>query len=572
MRALWNRAPLLLAAVFLAALLMPAVHAGETPAKGRVLAGKVVDEEGQPVAGAKVMLERNEPVVTRESGVFEILNPPTETHTLAVYQPGFAPLVVPRLEIAEKDLRVDLGTLTLRKAAVLEGRVADPEGKPVAGAKVIASILAAAVMDRFKGSIQENPGNLVTDAEGRFRLKEVHPREKFTVYVQRTGYIDETLQVTRVTAGQPLEIVLRPEAAISGRVIDEAGEPVANATVRFMPEARTAENEWRGAAATGPDGSFLLEKLDAGPARLVAAAEECGTAEIDLTLEAGEDRKNVVLRLRAEGPTLEGRVSDSQGRPVAGASVHVMLVMPLANRGSATTDENGRFRLDGLLLGEVTVYASHPENSRSIQRKVLLQPGRNEIDLAFPPGHPVSGRVVNDQGVPVADSSIRIESTDPLKVSCQCTTAADGSFITCELPDGNYQIHAWSGEQGGTPWLPVQVSGRPVTDLELQLQPRARIVGRIRGMEPDQILWLTVWALNVKTSEVREGRIAHDGRYEISNVLPGSWEIRLWDPRPPYPPPGQRKGTLLGPVTLEPGATEAQADFEVTGEVDGRGN
>jgi protocatechuate 3,4-dioxygenase beta subunit len=555
---------------------MPAVHAGgilvtaeHQPAgltESRVLAGKVVDEEGRPVASARVMLERNEPAVTRDSGVFEVLNPPTGTLSMAIYRQGFAPLLIRRLEIAERDLRIDLGMLTLRKSAVLEGRVTDPQGKPVAGAKVFATTLAVVVMDRFNAPIKENPGNVVTDAEGRFRFRELHPGETFTLYVQRAGYIDEALGAIRATDGKPLEIVLQPEATISGSVIDEAGEPVPNATIQWLPEAPKGSQDGRGTTGTGQDGSFSLTKLDPGPARLVAAAEGRGTAEIDLTLEAGQDRKDVVLHLRTEGPTLEGRVLDSQGRPLAGVSVNPMRVMPLPGRGSATTDESGHFRLEGLLLGETTIYASHPESSRSVRRKVLIQPGRNEIDLSFPPGHPISGRVVDDRGAPVAGSSIRIDSTDRSGNGCQSTTAADGWFISCELPDGGYLIHAWSEEQGATPRLPVQVSGGPVTDLELRLQHRARIVGRIRGLKPDQILWLGIGAVQVKGSETREGRIGHDGRYEISDLFSGSWEIRLVDTRVPHPPSGQRPGMLLGNVTLEPGATEAQANFEVTGD------
>jgi protocatechuate 3,4-dioxygenase beta subunit len=567
MRALWNRAPLPLAAVFLAALLMPAVHAGESPAKGRVLAGKVVDEKGRPVAGARIKLEGEEPVATGKNGTFELLKPPTGMHALAVYRPGFAPLLIRRLEIAEKDLRVDLGTLTLRKAAVLEGRVTDPEGKPVAGAKVFATTLAVVMMDRFRGTIQEIPGTAVTDPEGRFRLRELHPRERFTLYMQRAGYVDAALGATRATDDKPLEIVLQPEATISGAVIDEAGEPVPNATVRWLPEPSRGSQDGRGTTGTGQDGSFRLAKLDAGPARLVAAAEGRGAAEIDLTLEAGQDLKDVEIHLRNEGPTLEGQVFDRDGRPLAGASVHATRIMPLPERGSATTGESGHFRLEGLLLGETTVYASHPKSSGSIRRKVLIQPGRNEIDMSFPPGHPASGRVLDEQGSPVAGISVWIDSRDRGFEGCQATTTGDdGSFVTCDLPDGSYGIRAWAEEQSGTPLLPVQVSGKPVMDLELRVQRLGRITGRIRGLGPEQLLWLGIGAVQVKGSDTRAGRIDYNGRYEISSLLPGTWEIWLTDSRPPDTPDGQHGRTVLGTVILESGAAEAQGDFEVTGD------
>jgi protocatechuate 3,4-dioxygenase beta subunit len=530
--------------------------------KGRRVLGRVVEEAGRPVAGARIVFKKGEPVFTGGSGEFTIPDPSTGVHDLRVYRPGFAPLILPSVEVAEKDLRIDLGTLTLRKAIVLDGRVIDPEGKPVAGAKIVAGTLFRHMTDRLftheemKGMAE--PGAAVTDAEGRFRIGEILPGERFNLYVKRSGYVGATLGGIRATGDRPLEVVLRPEATVAGRVLDEAGEPVPNATVRLLPEVRRIGFEdFQGTTSTGPDGRFLLRELDAGPVRLVAAAKGRGTAELDLTLGAGQELKDLAVTLRTEGPTLEGRVFDGRGLPLAGASVSVLPVLPLPEGGSATTDENGSFRIEGLLLGEAKVFVSRPQDFRHVHRQVRIQPGRNEVELTFPPGHVVSGRVVDGEGAPVADIFVRIESVDTVTETCQGTSAADGSFTLCELPDGSYRIHAWNQERGGTAWLPLKVAGKPVTDVELRIRSLGRIIGQIRGFAPDQLLALQVGASN--GSDHRTGRINHAGRYEISALLPGRWEVFAWH--------GNTARTAFGSVTLEPGAGEAVLDLEARGDL-----
>src|SRR5439155_7657313 len=54
------------------------------------------------------------------------------------------------------------------------------------------------------------------------------PSGRFVVVANKTGYTREPMQVT---AGAPIEIALQAAAAISGRVIDESGDPVLGARV-----------------------------------------------------------------------------------------------------------------------------------------------------------------------------------------------------------------------------------------------------------------------------------------------------------------------------------------------------
>src|SRR5437660_543318 len=92
----------------------------------------------------------------------------------------------------------------------ISGRVvADESGDPVPNARV--SITSAAPKVRV----------VLADNEGRFALS--GPPDRYTVVAVKSGYV--TGEATG-TGGQAIEIRLTRAAAISGRVVDEFGDPV----------------------------------------------------------------------------------------------------------------------------------------------------------------------------------------------------------------------------------------------------------------------------------------------------------------------------------------------------------
>jgi hypothetical protein len=161
--------------------------------------------------------------------------------------------------------------VTMLPWPTLRGRVLDPERRPVAEAAVSAVGLSGG---------QESA---TTDAAGVFRFAHIRPGEYVLQAVPKDlrpstdseiaptyfPNVTEREEATRVTlqAGTDLagyEIVLRrvPVFRVSGRVLDERGEPAPGATV----ESTTA----RVKAASREDGTFELGRVRPGEAWLRA--------------------------------------------------------------------------------------------------------------------------------------------------------------------------------------------------------------------------------------------------------------------------------------------------------------
>jgi protocatechuate 3,4-dioxygenase beta subunit len=536
--------------------------------KGRILSGRIVDEEGRPVNGVDVRVNPGQKSVqTRESGTFDLLDLPGGIYDLSAYRQGFSPLVVPRVDFPEEKGFLDLGTLTLRKAAVLEGRVTDPNGKPIAGVQLGTTALVAVILEHASPDARKNQGFAVTDAEGRFRILGLQAGERINVFVRHPGYLALRLSV-REAGEKPLEIVLRPGAGISGSVVDDQDEPVQGATVKILREpapANLSDREgppWDPTAFTDGSGRFRLHDLEPGTVRLATSKKDAGVADfVEVVLENGKELQDVVITLRREAtPTIEGRVLDAQGRPVVGAAVSVFPDSPLVGHSRVTTDASGRFRLEGILPGPATVSAEDLEDFAQASQQIQVQRGRNQVDLILASGQPVSGRVLDETGQPISGLPVWLESmADRSLGTRRGSSAADGAFTLNRVPDGHYWVHAWR-ETGGSPWVRVDVAGRPVADVELRLQRFGRITGRILGAQPEDILWLKVGASRAEPPETREGLIDYEGRYAISsNLLPGVWEVKAWD---------SRSGrTAQGNVNLEPGSPEAILNLRFHGDL-----
>ena len=172
-------------------------------------------------------------------------------------------------------------------------------------------------------------------------------------------------------------VELVPECRVLGVVFDPDGAPVAGARVwctdlEGLDAAERAPDAtpW---AQTDPSGRFELSALAPGSWSLTAvAADFAPSAVLPLELEVGAVVEDAELTLSLGG-AIEGRVLREDGTGAVARTVWTQLGSPRRSHFTRT-DEQGGFRLPGLLPGSWKVYA------RGSRREIRAD-GRNPGSL-----------------------------------------------------------------------------------------------------------------------------------------------------------------------------------------------
>ena len=198
--------------------------------KGVPIEGRVVDADGKPVAGARVLSMEHEQAMFAELKRFAVSTDATGRFRTGQVKPGEWILVASAAGHGPADQRVRVGTaipqieITLGPAGSFKGRVVDTSGKPVAGAFVDPDV--------WKGTYRCLGAYLWTDADGRFRWDDA-PRDELVVNVSRQGYVGVFQQAVAPTA-EDVVFKLEPCLSIHGTVRDaETRKRVENATLEF---------------------------------------------------------------------------------------------------------------------------------------------------------------------------------------------------------------------------------------------------------------------------------------------------------------------------------------------------
>ncbi len=201
----------------------------------------------------------------------------------------------------------------------LVGRIVDPSGRAVAGARVRAHEGAGGrVRGTLSGTLfpgEEPVAAEIADAEGRFELA-VRQDGSFQVVVEASGFAPFRKEVSaylerRTDVG---ELVLDPGVFLSGRVLDPGGRPVEGAAIRpSSPEQssnviRIGGGQEPAFDVTGADGSFLVDRQAVGPWALEITSERHPSRRVSgETRRAGEriDGLEIVLE---DGFEIAGRL------------------------------------------------------------------------------------------------------------------------------------------------------------------------------------------------------------------------------------------------------------------------
>jgi hypothetical protein len=252
----------------------------------------------------------------------------------------------------------------LARGVSLRGRVTDPDGKAVPGTAVRALWRIA------EGDYDAVSGH--ADRHGNFLLPGIDPKADLRLTAHHGDLATPAPVHVKPGAEGPLTIVLRPghTTALSCRVLDPRGRPIAGAVVRFRSGVRSprgARNEYERVALvddnetwrTGADGRVQT------PAHLPADREYRAEVEAwgftSARTEWVEPRggrvtsvPDVVLHPVPQLCEVSGRVVDRGGKAVAGAVVFQSGDGP--HRTKTTTDATGHFRLAGVCEGRAFVF------------------------------------------------------------------------------------------------------------------------------------------------------------------------------------------------------------------------
>jgi hypothetical protein len=303
--------------------------------------------------------------------------------------------------------------------------------------------------------------------------------------------------------------------SINGKVINENGQPLANAVVYIRTYGLNGIGR---TTLTDSDGAFQVSGLDPLAYIVSATLPAYITAPRDPdSPQAAYFRIGDSVRLELiKGGIITGTITSSSGDVVVGVRVRAYMIrdetgqparyeMPSRER---TTDDRGVYRIYGLGAGTYVVAAGGsggfwdynlspfdsdvptyaPASTRDTAQEINLHRGEeaNNIDIRYrgEPGHKVSGTASG--GLGPGAYNVRLSSISNGAPQTGTTTfqpPGGRGFSFSGIANGDYDLSAESfnerGEAAISDYRRIKVKGADVTGVELTTKPLGSIAGHI---------------------------------------------------------------------------------------------
>ncbi len=473
--------------------------------RGAAIAGRIVDERGEPVAGVKISALKAESgqrstagstAETDDRGEYRLGGLPDGAFVVGVTTPG-AVGVRPTARIPEARTTYYPGAAAIEDAQAVRVQPGDER----AGADIVVPA------DRLAGT----PASLF---DNRFL-----PRPP-----------PVAVQLGVVT---PID---RPAGSVRGRVAAFDGAPISLAHVYLF----TGDNADSRMATTDEEGRFEVESIVAGP--LLVSVVRPGYAQIESgrTLNvfqmgravtspspsdvlfgrridlAANESKSVSLEMARWG-TLSGTITDEHGDPMQGVEVEALQAQYergrrqlLRDGASRVTDDRGRYRLTGLAPGRYIVSAAvgqvasedvpgysrayfpgTPNTEEAQYVRLELAQDVGFVNFSMVPGRTaeVSGVVLSPTGEPTPGGGLMLaaseRSVSVAGIAVGARRGPNGTFVFPNVAPGEYVIQVYRGRpnqhsEGDFGSAVVSVNGADVTGVVVRMSSGSSVTGRFR--------------------------------------------------------------------------------------------
>ncbi|HEY1945886.1 MAG TPA: carboxypeptidase-like regulatory domain-containing protein [Bryobacteraceae bacterium] len=444
-----------------------------------------------------------------------------------------------------------------QKKCVVAGRVTNLfTGEPLRKVNVHLSQVSRQANAKAQGY-----GGL-SDAQGYFRFEGISAGQ-YSLRGDRPGFLmtlygakgpGQSGTFITLQAGQEmtdLSFGLIPQAVITGRVLDEDGDPVSGVQVeglkqswsrgklRFMQQGMPAENE-----APAIPGAPQLQQV-----RTFFPDSTSLDAASQITVAAGQTASGTDIHLQRV------RTFHVRGKIAAGAGGRFILsLLPkdqsmLMFGAQASAAKDHTFDISGVAPGTYTLTAVDIQNGRA--SPVARQPievgaaDLNDVILSIVPPGTLRGHVLVEGDGPAAPDfhpQLFLASDEGVMAMSQVKFADDGTFSVENIRPGKYYPQINNAPEGAylksVRWGQQELLGKELDfsngasgDLEIVFRYGAAQVGGIvqipqdanKTTPPDFTIVLVPEVLNADGSGMDFSRVDQTGAFSFKRVTPGRY-------------------------------------------------
>ena len=424
----------------------------------------------------------------------------------------------------------------------------------------------------------------LSDATGRFHIDNVKPGE-YGLVAEAQGYVRRLLidfepsQIVKVTEGstiQDFEIRVEPLSVISGRVLNERGEPLSDARVEYLRYTYSRGGvavSTGGFAVTNDRGEYRLFDIAAGrwylrvsksipyPTATGRVHREVADSEygytyypdvtreqeaIGLELSPGMETGQIDIRIRRSRVfRIRGKVVDGRtGQLVPNADVEIQ------GQGHVASHADGLFDARGMPPGVYHVAASWKQGDASFfaaaQEAVITDHDADGLVLRLELPLQVTGTAVVEQGTPDAMKNLRVmlEPVSGMMSTQIGVVQEDGGFRIPNIAAGQ-EYRVWMERQPkGTYLKSARVGTQDATaEAHVEMAPGAplalvfgadggRVRGAVQGAQPGSGSLMVTLAPSGGLSgrmDLVQTVDTESGAFTIEGVPPGEYKLFAWE-------------------------------------------
>ncbi len=528
------------------------VGAGENATRivlvaGAPVTGRVVDERGKGVAGARVVASaasawnqqgdrRRDGVATGPDGAFRFDALPAGTVRFLASHPDLAPGSSALVTLDGKTERGGI-TITLSDGATVRGRVVDLQHQPVIGARI--RIGAAQ-----RGIAYAPPRQTYSDDKGAFEIRGLPKVALEAIAIHETGSSKaQQIDATRADPGA-IELVLDQTGTIAGVVVDPTGTALEGVQVTAVPsfgDARAGADigqfRMRGLSEelTDSNGHFTLTGLSDGNYNITAMRSRAITRGRRGATEgtpAHTGATDVKIVLQPEG-AVKGKVAYTDGTAPA------MFTVSLGMTQQSFTGD-GTFEIDALAPQPYQLNVRGPFQPKGVDVEVepgktadvgtiVVVPGRTLAGIVTSGGSPVpnanvyAGRIVIGNGT---STNSGLGQGGGLGGGTKSTTSGeDGTFSLAGFSDGDLTLIAERDDIGRSKAMRVPTEMPGQGELVLELQSFGSLSGMLSQNGGPAVGTVVTCQSTTTPGALYTVASGPDGRYRFDKLAPDTYKV-----------------------------------------------